>query len=166
VVSEVAIAMPLEPGGPGVDALFRCRWPVATRLGLGGLLAIPVLSSTVRSGPNSASVSAFLLGAELTTVVVDTRALRVLTTAGFAAALLRTQGVATAPYTAQSDSALVGVPLTGVELAPLISDRFRLCLGGLAGLALPKAEIAFAGKQVGTWGRPLGLLSVAVSADY
>ena len=165
-VGELSLAVPLDPSGAGVDASFQGRWLVARRVGIGGVLGLPIQGSRVRSGVNSASLSAVLLGSEVSLALLESPALRVTTHAGLALAWLRTKGRASTPYTSQSDSAIVALPLLGAELAPRLSERIRLCVGARAGVALPKAELAFAGRRVTSWGWPLVLLSAGVSVDF
>ena len=162
---EISLALPIEPGSLGIDALVRGGGWVLPRWGVGGKLVIPLLSSTVHSGVNSADVSIALLGAELSRMLVDGHALRVVARAGIALAWLRTSGTATPPYTSTSDSALAALPSLALQLELPVSERLRLSFGAELGLALPKLEVAFAAEPVAVWARPLGLLSLGISLD-
>jgi hypothetical protein len=138
-----------------------------TRLiGIGGALAVPIVGSTVRSGGNSANLLAALVDAELSFTLVDSGALRFAAIGGAAVVWVRTKGAATSPYTSRSDDAFVALPLLGVELAPALSERVRVCLGARLGVSLPKVDVAFAGQRVASWGQPLALLSAGLSLDF
>jgi hypothetical protein len=160
-----SLALPIDAGGVGVDALIQGRWALTRRLGVGGVFAVPLSGTALRSGANSADVSATFLNAELSITVVESRALRLTGNAGVGVAWLRTRGVATAPYTGKSDDAWVALPLIGIEVAPKLSEWVRLCLGARVGLALPRTDIAFADQSVANWGWPLAVLSAGVSVD-
>jgi len=165
-VAAASVAMPIEPGGPGLDALLYGRWLPTSRLGIGLALDVPLVKSTLSRGDNSAKVSAALLDAELAVTVLDSRALRLIALGGVALAWIRTEGDATLPYTSKSDDAWAALPLLGVEVAPRLSERFHACLGARAGFAFPKPDIEFAGERVATWGQPLVLLSAGVGMEF
>jgi hypothetical protein len=163
---SVAVAVPLQPGGPGADVALRGRW-MATRLfGVGAFAALPVLGSTVKAAEGSASLSAFLFGGDVSVVAHPLPALRVSTHAGLGIAWLRTSGSASAPFRGQAAAATFALPVVGAEIAPRLAGPVRLCFDGQAGFSLPSAEIVFAGRPVATWGRPLGLLSAGASVDF
>ena len=166
VVVSAAVAVPLQPGGPGVDVALRGRWMATRALGLGAIVSVPIAGSTVTSTEGSSSVAAALFGAELSAVLLESRSLRLAASAGVAVAWLRTSGSASAPYAGRSDSVVTGLPFLGVEIAPRLADRVRLYLGGHAAVSLPRADIAFNGKTVASWARPLGILSGGVSVDF
>jgi hypothetical protein len=165
-VAAASVAMPIEPGGPGLDALLHARWLPTSRFGIGLALDVPLVKSTLSSGVNSAKVSAALVAAELSVALFDARALRLTALGGVALAWIRTEGDATTPYTSQSDDAWAALPLLGAEIAPRLSERVHACLGARAGLALPKPDIEFAGERVATWGQPLVLLSAGIAIDF
>lgn len=164
-VASASLAVPVESNGPGVDAWLQGRWLATSRVGIGAALGLPIASSTVRSGINSASLSAALAAAEVSFALIDSSAVQWTANADIAAAWLHTNGAATAPYTSQSDEALVALPLLGTEIAPRLSGRVSLCFGARGGLTLPKPQISFAGRNVASWGRPLGLFSAGLSVD-
>ena len=164
-MTGAAIAVPLQPGSPGVDLALRARWMATRVLGLGAMVTVPVIGSTVKSTEGSASVSALLCGAEIAAVLVDLQALRLSASGGLAVAWLRTSGFAVAPYVGHSDSVATSLPFLGLEAAPRLTDRLRVYVAGHAAVSLPRADIVFAGQTVATWGRPLGLLSVGLSVD-
>lgn len=163
---ELALAIPLEMNSPGLDAVLRGGWWALPRLSVGGKLGIPLLGSRLESGRNSANISTTLFGAELSLLVVDARALRLIANAGLALAWLRATGQPVAPYTNTPDSAFAALPSLGSELGLILGAHSHLCFGADLGIALPKLEIAFAGKQVATWGRPFGLLFAGVGLDF
>jgi hypothetical protein len=159
-------AMPLGTGGPGLDALLNARWLLTSRLGVGLVLDVPIVKSTLSSGVNSANVSAVLAGAELSVALFDSRALRLTAIGGVALAWIRTEGEATPPYTSESDDAWAALPLVGAELAPRLSERLYASLAARAGVTSPKPDIEFAGEHVATWGQPLVLLSAGIGMHF
>lgn len=162
---ELALAVPIEPGSLGIDALVRGGYWFHPRWGLGAKLVIPLLPSTVHSGVNSADVSLALGGAELSLLVVRAHALRLLTRAGLALAWLRATGEASAPYTSGSDNALAALPSLATQAEFSVSTRVRVSFGAEIGLTVPKLEVVFASQPVAHWARPFGLLSAGVSFD-
>jgi hypothetical protein len=165
LTAGASLAVPLQQGGPGLDAFVQGRFRFTDAFAVGGVVALPFVHSKVESGPNSADVSATLLDAELSLNVVESRALRLTADAGVGAVWIRTSGSARTPYTAKTDDAFVAMPLLGAELAPALSEWIRVCLGARAGFALPKPDVDFAGRSVATLGRPLVLLSAGVTVD-
>jgi hypothetical protein len=161
-----SLAVPFESGGPGFDVAIDGRWFATPRIGIGGVVVVPVVGSTVRSGANSAALLAALIDAELSVTLLDSRGLRLAASGGAAVVWLRTNGTATLPYTSRSDDAVTAMPLVGFEIAPALSERLRLRLGARVGFALPKANVAFAGERVASWGEPFTLLSAGVTMDF
>lgn len=167
--AELALGLPLEPGGPGLDAVIRGHWVMSRRFGVGAVIAIPVLGSTVHAtdgSDNSAAVSATLAGTELSMTVVDWRRLKVLTRGGIALAWVRAVGDATNPYSDKTDSALVGLPFVGAEIGLRLTERFQLCMGGDVGDALPAMQVVFSREPVAKWGRPFGLLTAGLRVGF
>jgi hypothetical protein len=132
---------------------------------VGGKLLLPLLPSTIKSQGNAATLSATLLGAELTLLVLETQALRLGTHAGLALAWLRAVGQPTTGYTNTPDGAFAALPSLGGQLDVYSGRRLRVCFGAELGIALPSVEIAFAGQGVAPWGRPLTLVSAGVGLD-
>jgi hypothetical protein len=159
------LAIPFQPGGPGLDLGLRGRWMATQVLGLGAFVRVPLAGSTVTASEGSASVSVPLFGADLTASAEPVSWLRLSASAGLALAWVRTSGFATPPFQGQPSNVAVALALAGAGIAPRITDRLHLCFDGQAGVSLPKADIAFAGHTVATWGRPLGLLSAGVGVD-
>ena len=167
--AELAVGLPLEPGGPGFDAVIRGHWLMTRRLGVGAVIAIPVLGSTVRAtngADNSAAVSATLAGTELSMTVFDSQRVRVLTRGGIALAWVRAVGDATNPYSDRTDSTLVALPFVGGEAGLRLSERLQLCVGGDVGDALPATQVVFSGQPVAQWGRPFGLLTAGLRVGF
>jgi hypothetical protein len=162
----IAVAVPIEAASPGIDVLARGGFSLSPRWALGGKLVVPLLSSSVQSGINGASLATALLGPELSLRVVNARALELKATAGLALVWLHTTGMASAPYTSRTDSALTALPSLGAEAGLRLTAGSRLCLAGELGVAVPKLEVVFAGHPVQNWGRPLGLVSLGLSRDW
>jgi hypothetical protein len=164
-VVGAAFAVPFQPGGPGFDVEIRGRWMAAKVLGVGAFVEVPVAGSTVRAAEGSATISAPLLGADLSVVGNVGPRVRLSGTAGLALAWVRTSGFANAPYYGQPSDVAAALALLGAGVAPRLTGRIHACLDGRVGISVPRVDIAFVGRPVATWGRPLGLLSGGVSVD-
>jgi hypothetical protein len=134
-------------------------------LGVGVFVTVPLAGSTVKAVEGSASVSASLFGADLTVATDAVPRVRLSASAGLGLAWVRTSGFASAPYQGTESDVTAAIVTLGGAVAPRLGDRVHLDLGGRLGFALPRVDIAFAGRPVATWGRPLGVLSAGVSVD-
>jgi hypothetical protein len=159
------VEVPFQPGGAAASLGLRARWMALPVLGVGAFASVPLAGTTVKASEGSASIAAPLFGADLAAVTDLTRWLRLGATAGIALAWVRTSGFASEPYHGTTSNVVSALPLLGVEIAPRLTERVRLVLGGRLGFSLPRVDIAFAGRPVAVWGRPLGLLSLGVSVD-
>lgn len=167
--AQLSLGLPLEPGGLGIDAVIRGHWVMTRRFGVGAVIAIPVLGSTVHATEgvdNSAAVSATLAGPELSMTVFDSQRVKVLTRGGIALAWVRAVGDATNPYSDKTDSALVALPFVGGEVGLRLSERLQLCAGGDVGDALPAMQVVFSKQPVARWGRPFGLLTAGLRVGF
>jgi hypothetical protein len=158
-------AIALQPGGPGVDLTLRGRWMPVPQLGVGAIVGVPVVGSTVQRSEGSASLSASLFGGELSLVALPTGPVRLAASLGLAAAWLKTYGFANPPYRGQPSDTVVALPMAGVEVAPRMGERTYVVLNADVGFSFPRADVAFAGAAVATWGRPLGLVSAGLGID-
>jgi hypothetical protein len=165
-LAGAAVEVALQSGGAGVDAALSFRWMATRILGVGAIVHAPITGSTVTSTQGSASVTATLFGAELSAMFLDRRAVRLAAVAGLAAAWLRTNGSAMAPYVGHADSVVTSLPTLGLEVMPRVAERVHLVAAGRLGVSLPQAEIAFGGRNVAVWGRPFGLVSAGASFDF
>jgi len=163
---ELAAAVPLQPGSPGLDLLFRARLRFGSTYALGAKLVLPVMRSTVSSGANAAEVSASLVGLEASARFITTALATLDAHAAVSLLWLSASGRAQAPYTDRVDSKIAALPSLGSELGFRLSKHVRLCLGAELGFALPKLELAFAGQSVATWGRPFALLSLGLGVAW
>jgi hypothetical protein len=102
----------------------------------------------------------------LTLLVLETQALRLGTHAGLALAWLRAVGQPTSGYTNTPDSAFAALPSLGGQLDVHWGSRWHGSFGAELGVALPRVEIAFAGRRIAPWGRPLALFSSGVGLDF
>jgi hypothetical protein len=159
------LAVPFQPGGPALHLGLKTRWMATEHLGLGGFLSIPVIGSTVKSTEGSASLTAPLLGLDVTAIANPTSRLALSASAGVALAWVRTSGFAEAPYRGQTTGVVSAAPIVGAGMAPRLTERTSLYLDGRVGIALSPVDISFAGRRVATWGRPLGVLAIGVSVD-
>jgi hypothetical protein len=164
--AAAGVAAAIQSGGAGVDVALRFRWMATRVFGVGVTVDVPVMGSTVRSAEGSASLAAAVFAAEISAVLLDRRPVRLAVTGALAAAWLRTSGSAKAPYTGSTDDVATALPMLGVEVAPRVAQRVHLFAAGRAGVSFPRADVAFAGRTVATWGRPVGLASGGVSFDF
>jgi hypothetical protein len=160
--AQVALGVPLEPGGPGGDVVIRGHWLFKRRLGWGAVLVVPILGSTVQATNgtnNTAAIWATLAGTELSMLLFDGQSAKLLTRGGIAVASVRAVGDATNPYSDKTDTAWVALPFVGAEVAVRLSERFQLSLGADIGDAFPEMQVVFSKQTIARWGRPFGLLS-------
>jgi hypothetical protein len=163
-VVTASLAVPFQSGGPGLDLGLRGRWMATRVLGVGAFVGVPLAGSTVKGAEGSASVSAALFGADLS-VSIDFARVRLSTSAGLGAAWVRTSGFASAPYQGKPSDVVAALLMVGAGIAPRLTERTHLCLDGHLGASLPRVDIAFVGRPVAVWGRPLGMVSAGVSVD-
>ncbi len=159
------LGVPFQPGGPALHLGLKTRWMALEHLGLGGFLSVPLIGSTVKATEGSASLTAPLLGLDVTVVASPTPRVRLTASAGLALAWVRTSGFADAPYQGTTSEVVSALPIFGAGFAPRLTDRTNLYLDGRLGFALSRVDISFAGRPVAAWGRPLGMLALGVSVD-
>ena len=165
-VEEVALALPLDRGTLGLDAVARAGAWVSGNLGVGAKVVIPILDAQAKQGANSANLSTTWFGAELWYLAWSAPEASVAAHAGLALAWLRAQGEASAPaYTAQSVHAFAALPSLGFRARRHVIGNWSVSLSGELGTALPKFDVVFAGQRVGTWSEPVGLVSLGASLD-
>lgn len=164
-VLAAGLAVPFQPGGPSIDVDLRGRWMATRVLGLGAFVTVPLAGSKVTDKEGTASIAAALFGGEITAAFEATSWLRLSTSLGAALAWVRTTGFASSPYHGRSSDVTSALGLLGAGIAPRLTERTRLAVDGRIGFTAPRVDIAFAGRNVATWGRPLGMVSAGVSVD-
>jgi hypothetical protein len=156
-----AIAVPIQPGGPGMDVALRARWMATRVFGVGGLVALPITSSALTSAQGEVRMLAPIIGAELSAVLLDVPRVSLAVSAGIGAAWLHTL-----PSPPGADFTVTGLPFLGVEIAPRLTARLRLHLAGDVAVSLAKTDVLIGGEKVATWGLPLGLFFGGMSVDF
>ncbi|MEO7330359.1 MAG: hypothetical protein ABI193_17420, partial [Minicystis sp.] len=159
------LAVPFQPGGLALNLGLCARWKVRDPLALGAFASVPLVSSTLTAAEGSASLSAALFGLDLGLHTRLTPGLRLGASAGLALAWLRTIGVAAPPYAGKASDALFALPIVGAEISPRLHGPVSLVFDARLGVALPRADLVFAGRPVASWGRPLGMIGAGVSVD-
>ena len=81
--------------------------------------------------------------------------------AGILLARVALEGSASTPYTGASDDLLAVAPWLGARGRLALGPSFALVAGGDVAFAFPRVVIRSAGREVATWGRPLGTVSMA-----
>ncbi len=160
----------LTPGAPpALDVALSPEWHPTRSIVLRVLVAVPIASADVSSGGNRASLSTWLAGAALDGRLHSADALWTATLGGgVAAAVSQTQGrpAQQAAYAGRSDSAVAAVPFLEVGGARALgTQRVRLGVNGMLGIAVPEITIQFAGQQVASWGLPVGAASLTLEID-
>jgi hypothetical protein len=178
--ATAAIAVPIQLGRPGLDIALRGHWMATRVVGLGALVALPLVPSDVQSFDASLRMRALVFGGEVSVLLLDTRYVGLSVSAGFAGAWLTTAeegGLGTSakmvllpsagkmPPPVPPHSLLTGLPFLGIEVAPRLTARLRLHLAGNVGVATTEVAIGLPGGAHGTWGRPLALFSAGLSVD-
>jgi hypothetical protein len=127
-------------------------------------MTAPSIASTI----GQASVSTWLTGASASWQLRSPEGLWTATLgAGALAAWQRTQGSTNVRgFEASSAAGIAAVPFVEAGgFCGLGTQRVRLGIDGMLGLALPEISIAFAGQQVATWGLPVGSASLLLQID-
>jgi hypothetical protein len=177
--ATAAIAVPIQLGRPGLDVALRGRWMATPVVGLGGLVALPLVPSSVEGGDGPLRMRALVFGGEVSVLLLDAPLVGLSVSAGFAGAWLTASGEggasppammvphpsAASPPPLTPHGVVSGLPFLGIEVAPRLTARLRLHLAGNAGVSTAQVDFLLPGGGRGTWGRPLGLFSGGLSVD-
>ena len=159
----------LSPGGvnPNWQLLLEARYVMGPTWGAEIVLLLPTLPSTIRQPEGSADITVFVAGAGLTAEMLpksDPWLARV--ALGVGGAALRMVGSPGPLYVGQTDSVLVALPYTRLDLLYRVGPQLRLGGSIWAGVALPRAAVTFADRRVATWGRPAGSGTLQLEFDF
>jgi len=178
---ETPIAAPSEPppnwalslgaalagsgGGvsPTVHAKLMVDVQLAGPLSLGVGVTTPGMPGSVEASEGDAAVYISLLGADLDGVLANAdHTLGLRFGLGIAAAWIRMVGSAQAPYVSESDDVFCAMPYLRLSGWLALVEQLRLVGELQAGIATPRPVIAFADREVASWGRPalLGALGL------
>ena len=159
-------ALLASPGGldsfPALEA-SALLWPLE-RWGLGIAAFWPLGEQTLTAAEGSAEVSVALLGGGLSHRVFLSSHWQLQAGVWMGAALLRTDGAASAPFGGQSDLASAFALHGSLALAYSLSDVFFLQAALRLGALLPQAEVRFAERTAAHWGSPYGAGGLALGA--
>jgi hypothetical protein len=159
----------LSPGGidPSWQILLKARFVIAPRWGLELCAMLPTLPSTLEQPEGSADISIFFVGSALTLDLLPEPSHWTARAAlGVGGVALRMVGSANELYVGRTDNVLVALPYTHLDLLYDIATDVRLGASIWAGVALPRATITFADRQVASWGRPAGAATAALEVDF
>ncbi|RYE83686.1 MAG: hypothetical protein EOO75_19020 [Myxococcales bacterium] len=150
-------ALAWSPGGTGASLhpLLGLRWLLDGRIGPEVLALLPMGSTRLASAEGSAEVSRLVVSAGLRVEFPLSARTALSFGAGGGLASLTTEGAARDGYvgtTSTTRSALLHGAF-GASVAP--TKNLRLGLETLAAATSSRHVIAFAGRPVGSWGRPL-----------
>jgi hypothetical protein len=84
---------------------------------------------------------------------------------GAALGALSFEGAATPPFVSHNDSSKVAVPFLDAELNARLVAGFRVGIDAQVGMAVPRAAVRFAGREVASWGRPMLNLGAGLEFD-
>jgi hypothetical protein len=159
----------LSPGGvdPSWQILLKARYLITPRWGAELFALLPTLPSTIEQPEGSADISIFFVGAALTLDLVPLSSPWTARAGlGVGGAALRMVGSATASYVGRTDNVIVTIPYTRLDLLYDIASDVRFGASIWAGVALPRATVTFADRQVASWGRPAGAATALLEVDF
>ena len=141
------------------------RWMLSS-LGFDAFAFVPISAGSVTSQDGSIALRAAVAGVGLLDdLSPPSAALGVGIDAGFSGTVLLFEGNATAPYRATSGTAWGALPYGGVMARYRLTNRTRLRFDGRAGLLMPEPILRVASHDIGTFGRPLVLLSLGLEVS-
>jgi hypothetical protein len=140
------------------------RYSLPEPLLIEGFALLPTLSTRVSSAQGEADVSIGMLGAAVHLRLTD-RSFRTRLGVGGAALLLHMDGSAVPPYQSRSDSVISGAPFLSFGIARELGSTLSLGAEMLAGVALPRPVIEFAGGAVASWGRPFACAALTLDVS-
>jgi alkylhydroperoxidase family enzyme len=160
-------ALVLSPNDatPTVHVVPSARLVLTRSLGMHAFALLPTFPHSIEASEGAADVSitvaALGVDASLGSLGASWRA-----RAGVSAALiqLRVVGVADPPFGATSETLWLGAPLARLDLFYHLLPAFRIGPQLMFGVALPRAVVTFAGREVASWGQPFGSAGLSLEA--
>jgi hypothetical protein len=157
-----------SPGGvpASFGLLVSPRWSPGGGALVRALVAAPLTSPGISSGEGSAKVTTWFAGIAADARISPGDDWTFSLGAGLGAAWSRARGAANAPDVGASGDAVACVPFLEVGGARALgTPAVRLGVRGLGGIAVPGVAFRFAGREVASWGLPLGAASLALEVD-
>ncbi len=155
--------------GSGVDGSFgfwtALRVLFGERFGVTLQLVLPLTPGELETpeGTVKAFATEYRAGATFEDTLFAS-ALSLRGEAGVLIAQLGVEGSASPPYVGSRDDLVALGPWLGARLRLELTRNFGLMLGGDAAYVFPRLVIRSAGREVATWGRPMG--SLAIAAEF
>ena len=122
----------------------------------------------LRQPEGEASIDWYRIGTALRFSVTDPNsAFQLRSGAGASLCIFSTRGSAAQDYSDRRTSVTTLIPYVDLGMRQSLTSRIGVAANASAGVSLPGVSIAFAGRQVATWGRPLwlGRLMLETSLD-
>lgn len=140
--------------GPSLQGWVSLHQFWSPHLGLALNLSFPILSGSLSGPEGSAHVGAYLGGLELVTRLKPEPGLFANAGAALSAVWLLSRGDANRPLNDQSSSAVVATAHVGASIG-WSGSFYKVGVLALAGAAVQRVTIRFAGNEAGRWGWPL-----------
>ena len=160
-----ALVLSPNEATPTVHAVPSARLVLTRSLGVHAFALLPTFPYSIEASEGAADVSITMAALGVDASLGPTAASwRV--RAGVSAALiqLRVVGVADPPFGATSETLWLGAPLARLDLFYHLLPAFRVGSQLNFGVALPRAVITFAGREVASWGQPFGSAGIVLEA--
>jgi hypothetical protein len=152
-------------GGVGAAAHLdtSLAWAATSHFSFAADAVLTPAATKLRGQEGEASVSWYLAGLSLRLQpTVPGSLVRFRSGAGVWLAVMNLGGQAAATYASTPSQFVAAIPHLDLGLRLGMTDRLGLAFGVSGGVSAPGASIRFANRQVATWGRPLGLASLAL----
>ncbi len=162
---DLGFGFSASPGGVPVAPTFiaSVRWMPIEHVGMGVLAVASPFHSTVEEPEGATSIWTGLAGAGLAVEATSSSATWGFTVeAGGAGGWLHLDGDAAPGFRSQSDTLAVGGPYLRPSLRWRLTPAFALRLDVIGAVVFPRPVVAFAGREVATWGRPIIASSLGV----
>lgn len=161
--ATVGPAVSTSPGGltAALQGFLALRYNLPELLAIEAFAMLPTFSTRIGTDQGQADVSIGMAGLGLQ-LRLSERTIRTRVGAGAAAVLLRMNGSPNPPYQGRSDSIVSGAPFVSFGLARDLGPSLALGAEVIAGAAVPRPVIEFAGGQVATWGRPFACAALTL----
>ncbi len=162
---DLGFGFSASPGGVPVAPTFiaGARWMPIEHVGVGVLAVASPFHSTVKAAEGATSIWTGLAGAGLAVEATSSSATwGFAVEAGGAGGWLHLDGDAAPGFRSQSDPLAVGGPYLRPSLRWRLTPAFALRLDVIGAVVFPRPVVAFAGREVATWGRPVIASSLGV----
>jgi hypothetical protein len=157
-----------SPGGVGTTGHLGLSFigAIHPRFGLALDGFLTPARTKVRGDEGQASIGLFLVGASFRFCPVNPSGLvRLWLGAGAWVGVMTMTGEAVAPYVNTRASSTSVIPHLDVAIRFSLTRRLSLGAGLAGGISVPSVAVQFDEHQVATWGRPLGLGSIALETS-